>query len=196
MLSQQQSSALLEEYAKGAIWSKHCFAVAQAALRVGSVLNEFRSIDLEFLWSAALLHDIGRYRTHDPIKHGVEGYHLLTKLGHHQEAFVCASHILFGLDAAEAELAGLPARDFIPNSIEEQLIPLVDFMIEFDEPTTLDERFASLRKRNSNNSYFMDRLDRAEHTAKALLVRLNREIGQSIEGIVASNKDRIDADLN
>jgi predicted hydrolase (HD superfamily) len=87
MPSRQESINLLDEYGQGAAWTRHC---------------------LPFLWSAALLHDIGRHVTHDPILHGVEGYKLLSKLAHEKEAHVCASHILYGLSAAEAVHVGLP----------------------------------------------------------------------------------------
>jgi uncharacterized protein len=186
MLSRDQAIHLLNAQGRGATWSKHCFAVANSASRLGRLLEGHRVVDLQFLWSAALLHDIGRYVTHDPIMHGVEGYHLLIRLGYEEEAYVCASHILFGLDAAEAEQFGLPAHDFFPRTIEERLVPLVDFLIEGDRPTSLDHRFASLRKRNVRNDLFLDRLDRAHKTAKSFLIQLNQEVGESVEEFLFS----------
>jgi hypothetical protein len=116
--------------------------------------------------------------------HGVEGYNLLLKLGHEEEAFVCASHILFGLEASEAVQFGLPAQDFIPRTIEERLIPLVDLMIEGVQPTTLDRRFSSLRKRYFENSFLTDRLDRAQQRARSLMIQLSEEIGESVEKVI------------
>jgi putative nucleotidyltransferase with HDIG domain len=185
-LSRDEAMGIMAEYGRGAAWTKHCFAVASAATSVGSALIGHRDIDPDFLWSAALLHDIGRYATHDPVRHGVEGYHLLTRLGHEREAYVCASHILFGLEASEAAWFGLPACDFIPHTAEERLVPLVDFLLENDKPTTLDRRFSSLRERNAGNDFFLSRLDRARERAQAFMLLLNEEIGEPIEGIVAS----------
>jgi hypothetical protein len=54
--------------------------------------------------------------THDPLLHGVEGYKLLSILGHEKEAYICASHILFGLSASEAIHIGLPDHDCPPNN--------------------------------------------------------------------------------
>ena len=61
-------------------------------------------IDLDFrlLKVGALLHDIGRCRTQHPILHGVEGFRLLSSLGHDREAFICASHVLCGMGREEA----------------------------------------------------------------------------------------------
>jgi uncharacterized protein len=184
MLSRDESTGLLAEYGKGAAWVKHCLAVANKASRLAYALEGRFSIDRNYLWSAALLHDIGRCVTHDPIMHGVEGYHLLMKLGHSREASVCISHILFGLDATEAVSFGLPAHDFIPRTIEERLVPLVDLMIEGDQPTTLDRRFSSIRKRYAGNSFLMSRLDRAQQTAMSFMIQISLEIEKSVEKII------------
>ncbi len=184
MLSRDESMCLLAEYGKGATWVKHCLAVAEFASRLGQAIESRYAIDRQYLWSSALLHDIGRYVTHGPIMHGVEGYNLLSKLGHEEEAFVCASHILFGLEASEAVQFGLPAHDFIPRTIEQQIVPLVDLMIEGVQPTTLNLRFSSLRKRYAENRFLMDRLDRAQQTAMSFMIKLGEVIGESIEKVV------------
>jgi len=189
MLSHQQSIRILADYSQEAGWNKHCFAVAHAAAKVGHVLLKKRPIDCSFLWSAALLHDIGRYLTHDPLLHGVEGYKLLSMLGHEKEAHVCASHILFGLNAAEATHLGLPDRDFVPRTVEDKLVPLIDYLIEYDQPTTLNSRFSSLRKRNGGNSFFLNRLGRAYETARLFMTQIEEEIDESIERIVASQEN-------
>jgi hypothetical protein len=110
-------------------------------------------------------------------------------LRHEKEAYVCAAHILFGLNAAEASELGLPARDLVPRTIEEKLVPLVDFLIEFDQPTTLNRRFASLRERNNGNSFFLTRLDRAQVYARLFMKEIEEEIGESVERIVARQKN-------
>jgi uncharacterized protein len=184
MLSRDESIGLLAEYGKGAAWVRHCLAVADSAARLGQVIESRYAIDRQHLWSAALLHDIGRYKTHDPIMHGVEGYNLLLKLGHEEEAFVCASHILFGLEASEAVQFGLPARDFIPRTIEQRIVPLVDLMIEGVQPTTLDRRFSSLRKRYVENSFLMDRLARAQQTAMSFMTQISEAIGEPVEKVI------------
>ena len=186
MLTRKESITLLAEYGQDSNWTKHCFAVADAAAKVGEIVVKKRPIDCSFLWSAALLHDIGRYRTHDPLLHGVEGYKLLSMLNYEKEAYVCASHILFGLNAAEAVNLDLPPCDFVPRTIEEKLVPLVDYLIEYDQPTTLDRRFSFLRERNGGNSFFTNRLDRAQKSARLFMKKIEEEIGESVEGVVAN----------
>jgi uncharacterized protein len=185
MLSRDESIGLLAEYGKRAAWVKHCHAVADSVFRIGHIIESRYAIGRDYLWSAGLLHDIGRCVTHDPIMHGVEGYNLLMKLGHKREASVCVSHILFGLDASEAVQFGLPAHNFFPRTIEERLVPLVDLMIEGDQPTTLDCRFSSLCKRYAENGFLMDRLDRAQQTAMPFMIQISEEIGGSVEKVIA-----------
>ncbi len=175
---------LLHEYGNGQPWVAHCMAVSEVAHFCGEVFGQSHQIDIEFLRTAALLHDIGRYKTHDPILHGVEGYRLLNRLGYAHEAFVCASHILYGLSSGEAAQCGLPRRDFIPSSMEERLVPLIDFLIEFDRPTTLAKRFDSLRAR-SENQFFLEKLASAERIADDYMEHINRKFSVSIEEMAA-----------
>ena len=171
---------LLHEYGNGQPWVAHCLAVSKVAHFCGEVFVQDHRIDVEFLCTAALLHDIGRYETHDPILHGVAGYRLLDSLGYTREAFVCASHILYGLASSDAIKFGLPSRDFIPASIEERLVPLIDYLIEFDRPTTLVQRFASLRVR-AENQFFLERLASAERIAEEFMEYINCKFRVSVE---------------
>ena len=187
MLSRENAIAMLEAAGDGALWTQHCFAVADKAVVIGAALEQHQPLDIRLLWSAALLHDVGRQATQDPVRHGVAGYHLLTATGHAKEARVCASHVLFGLRAAEAVRFGLPDRDFIPESVEEKLVALVDLLIEFDQPTSLTQRFASLRKRNAGNAFFLQRLDRAFAAAEAFKTQIEQILDDSVEGMVAKS---------
>lgn len=184
--SYKEACSLLNEYGNGAPWIQHCFAVSSLATYLSNIFTSRYAVNIEFIRTASLLHDIGRFKTHDPIMHGVEGYKLLAGLGYADEAFICASHILYGLNSSEAEQYGLPRNDFIPTSFEERLIPLVDFLVEHDRPVLLRERFDHLRFRNRNNNEFLLRLDKAEQKAELLMNQLNNEFNISIEALSSS----------
>jgi HD superfamily phosphodiesterase len=89
MFARQQAIAILTERSQGAPRSKHCRAVADSALVIGTTLERHGAVDRSFLWSAALLYDFGRHVSHGPVRHGVEGYELLSASGHQKEARVC-----------------------------------------------------------------------------------------------------------
>jgi hypothetical protein len=98
--------------------------------------------------------------------------------------------VLFGLRAEEAVRFGLPDRDFVPQSMEEKLVALVDYLIEFDRPTTLERRFRSLRRRNAGHTFFLERLGRAFAAARAFMEQIEGLIGTSLEDMPAAGTPR------
>jgi len=184
--SYEEAYDILDKYGNDAPWIKHCLAVSSLANYFANIFATRHPVNIDFIRTAALLHDIGRFKTHHPIMHGVEGYNLLTELGYVKEAFICASHILYGLSSSEAEQYGLPNNDFIPISFEERLIPLVDFLVEHDRPVLLRERFENLRNRNRNNHIFLLKLNKAEQKAESLMDQLNDEFHISMEALSVS----------
>ncbi len=183
MLSFDDALALLENYGKDAAWIRHCRAVSRVAERTAAIISETREIDARLLTVGALLHDIGRYKTQHPIQHGVEGFHLLTSLGHHQEAFICASHVLCGMRREEAVQHGLPDQDFVPTKLEEKLIPLIDSMVEVDKPTTLEERCSSICRRYQGNPAFLRRFEEAADIARSFHQSFQSDFSVSLEDI-------------
>ncbi len=180
-----EALALLDRFGRDAAWVRHCRAVARVAEQAGALIRKHRPIDEEYLRVSALLHDIGRYKTHHPVGHGVEGYRLLMELGHVEEASVCASHILCGLSREEASAHGLPDRDFLPRSLEERLVPMIDSVVELDRPTTLDRRIASIMRRYEGQEWFLERMTVAHARAQTFLAELEREQGISLEQVAA-----------
>jgi uncharacterized protein len=185
MLCYEDALKLLYRYGGEAAWIRHCLAVSSVAQRVGEIIAPRCALDRDYLTIGALLHDIGRYKTHDPILHGVEGYRLLVSLGHDREAFICASHVLCGMPSSEAALYGLPHQDFLPTTIEERLVPLIDGVVEFDRPTTLQQRCESIARRYEGNERFLRRFSEATTKAKEFLAHLVSDFGISLEQIAA-----------
>jgi uncharacterized protein len=184
-LSYDGALKLLHHYGDGSIWLGHCIAVSRLASRYADIFAARYTLDKDFLRTAALLHDIGRYKTHDPILHGLEGYRLLTGLGHHKEAFVCASHILCGLEKDEALQYGFPEQEFMPRTLEERLIPVCDCLVEFDRPTTLAKRVVSIKRRYDWNEHFLQRIETAAERVRNFIDDADREFGISMETIAA-----------
>jgi uncharacterized protein len=116
---------------------EHGKQVAQKALAAAQRVPELKP-DLEFINTAAMLHDIGIFLTNSPdfgcygkhpyICHGILGGELLKKKGHPELALVCERHIGVGIRIADIQHHNLPlpSRDMIPVSIEEQLICYAD----------------------------------------------------------------------
>lgn len=127
----EEGSALL------ALLLTHSEMVARKALAVADASN--LNIDREFVYDAAMLHDIGIFRCDASgiycygdqpyIRHGVIGAELLRDEGVGEAyARVCERHTGAGLTAKEIAETGLPLphMDFLPESLEEKLICYAD----------------------------------------------------------------------
>ncbi len=114
-----------------------------------------REVDVEFVTEAALLHDIGIFATHSPtlgcygqlpyLRHGVVGRDILAAMGLPRHAAVCANHIGVGLSASEiqAQNLPLPAEDFIPATLEEEIIAYADLFFSKNPARLEQERDAA-----------------------------------------------------
>jgi uncharacterized protein len=101
--------------------------VAAVAVRLAGVLRDRgHEVDVELVEVGALLHDLGRARTHG-IDHGVVGGEMARGLGLPEALVrVIERHIGAGIPAEEAAAQGLPARDFLPVTLEERLVAYAD----------------------------------------------------------------------
>lgn len=127
------------------IHSRH---VADEALSVANRHPEL-NLDRDFLYEAAMLHDIGIIRCNAPsiycngpehyICHGIEGGKILRNEGLPRHARVAERHTGTGLtpEAIMKQQLPLPLQDFSPETLEEQVVCYAD---KFYSKTHLDER--------------------------------------------------------
>ena len=122
--------------------------------------------DREFVFQAAMLHDIGVGRTRSPklgctgslpyVLHGVEGRRMLDGLHLERHGLVCERHVGVGISADEAvqQQLNLPQRDMLPLSMEERLICYADkFFSKTDNgrhEKTVEEIVAKLARYGSS----------------------------------------------
>lgn len=109
----------------------HSKAVQKEALRIARKnMRKGISVDIPFLKTSSLLHDIGRSRclpgTKGSVMHGVTGARLLRSEHLLQHAKVAERHIGAGLTPFEAKKLGLPPGNYIPKTIEEKIITHAD----------------------------------------------------------------------
>lgn len=118
----------------------HSQAVQKLALQIAKNIlknpaNKSLCIDLDFIRTASLLHDIGRFKFppgKESIKHGVMGGEILRKekIGD-RYARVCENHTGAGITKAEIVRNNLPLppKDFIPTTNEEKIICYADKLL-------------------------------------------------------------------
>lgn len=95
-------------------------------------------VDAQFVYEAAMLHDIGIVKVDAPgiycegtepyIRHGIMGREMLDGLGLYRHALVCERHTGAGLTVTEIEVQNLPLphRDLTPHSLEEKIVCYAD----------------------------------------------------------------------
>ncbi len=119
---------------------RHSLKVAEKALEIAKKITKMK-VNLNLIEIGALLHDIGRSKTHG-FKHALIGGKVLRERGFPEElARICETHILGGLDKEDAKAVGLPEKDFLPNSIEEKIICLADKHMAGIREVSIEERF-------------------------------------------------------
>lgn len=122
---------------------RHCNAVADLALELAHRHHE--SVDERLVFKGALLHDLGRARSHG-INHGVVGGAMARALDLDEELVrIIERHIGAGLTAAEAETVGLPPRDLLPETLEEKIVAHADNLIAGWKRTSIDAVIADFK---------------------------------------------------
>lgn len=143
------------------IYMVHAGAVADFALGLARKHPELE-LDEAFVYEAAMLHDIGIFLTDAPrihcygseeyLCHGYLGAELLRSIGLERHARVCERHTGTGLTKEVIERNGwnLPVKDFVPETLEEQLICFADKFFSktkfLHEPRTFEQVVESMQK--------------------------------------------------
>lgn len=118
----------------------HCRAVRDCAC-------EYAAHNPEILFSlveqGAMLHDIGRSRTHD-IRHAQCGADLVRSMDLGEDlARIVECHTGAGLTADECTLLGLSPRDCMPRTMEEKIVTHADNLIAGKKRVTIHESIGS-----------------------------------------------------
>lgn len=123
----------------------HSRQVAERAMEVLDAHPEIQA-DRTFIYESAMLHDIGIFLTNAPgigchgihpyICHGILGAEILRAEGLPRHARVAERHTGTGLTQATIKAQGLPlpAMDYSPESIEEQIVCFADKFFSKSHP--------------------------------------------------------------
>ncbi|MCW4046485.1 MAG: TIGR00295 family protein [Candidatus Bathyarchaeota archaeon] len=129
--SREQALQLLRETRCAPAVIRHCEAVAEVALKTAKVLKEkgFK-VDSNLVEIGALLHDIGRAKTHT-VHHAVVGAEIAEAAGLPDAVIsIIKRHVGGGITAEEAEKFGWPKDVYVPMTLEEKIVSYADKLIE------------------------------------------------------------------
>lgn len=107
---------------------KHVCTVTRLALAIAQRCGA----DVDLVRAGALLHDIGRSRTHG-IQHGVVGEDIARSLLLPEPlVLIVRKHVGAGILPEEAAALGLPDRDYMPSTVEEKIVCHADNLVGDD----------------------------------------------------------------
>lgn len=145
--SRKQALQFLRESGCSRNVIKHCKTVAELAVEIAKSCEEKgMKIDLQLVEIGALLHDIGRSRTHS-IHHAVAGAKIAKSLGLSKPIIsIITRHVGGGITAKTAKQLEWPKDVYIPQTLEEKIVSYADKLIEGSNRVPIEktiERFRS-----------------------------------------------------
>jgi uncharacterized protein len=147
----------------------HSIAVADYVYEFGiKLLNKKYDFDLDTAVLGAILHDIGRSKSHN-IDHGIIGSEILLKNNFNEKyAKIAERHIGAGISRKEAEDLNLPKNNYIPKTLEEKVIANADNLVSGHIRVDIGFVIDKFKKRTNNE---------VSNKVYALYLEINKLIG-------------------
>jgi len=119
---------------------RHCEAVAELAVEIAKkCVEKGLNVNLELVEIGALLHDIGRAKTHS-VHHAVTGAQIAKALGLPEPIIsIIKRHVGGGITAQEAKKLGWPKDVYTPQTLEEKIVAYADKLIEGSKRVPIEE---------------------------------------------------------
>lgn len=137
----------------------HCEAVANVAVSIAEkCICNGTDVDIQLVQNGALLHDIGRSKTHG-INHPVEGAKIADSLGLSDKLIsIIKSHLGGGISVYEAKEFGWPDGCYMPRTNEEMIVSYADKLIENDRVIPIEKTIKNLQKELGENHPSIERV--------------------------------------
>ena len=146
---------------------EHSKAVYKKAMVIAA---NFKNADKDLIKKGALLHDIGRSKTHG-ISHAVEGAKIVKQYGYPEEVQnIVGRHIGAGITEEESVKLGLPKKSYIPQTIEEKIVAHADNLLSGTKDVDIDFDIAKWKRK----------IDKPEENIKRL-IELDNELIKAFE---------------
>lgn len=146
---------------------EHSIAVCKKAFKIA---ENFPEANKELIRKGALLHDIGRSRTHG-IQHAVEGREIAREYGYPEDVLnIIERHIGAGITEEEASKLGLFKKSYVPETLEEKIVAHADNLISGTKEVDVDY---VIKK-------WQSRIDEPDDNIKRL-IELDKELIQAFE---------------
>lgn len=149
---------------------RHCKTVAKLAIKMAKILQKKGfNINIELVEIGALLHDVGRSKTHS-VNHAIAGAEIAKSAGLPDVVVrIIERHVGGGIPQDEAERLGWPKRGYVPETWEERIVTYADKLIEGNKRAPIDDAIAKLSKKLGKNHPSITRLRALDKEFQSLL---------------------------
>lgn len=168
--SRKQALQLLHETGCSRNVIKHCKTVAELAVEIARACREKgMNVDLQLVEIGALLHDIGRSKTHS-VHHAVVGAKIAKSLGLPEPIIsIIKRHVGGGITAKEAKRLGWPRDIYIPQTLEEKIVSYADKLIDGSRRVPIERTVAKFRSERRVPPSSITRLKKLHREMSALV---------------------------
>ncbi|MEM3458325.1 MAG: TIGR00295 family protein [Candidatus Bathyarchaeia archaeon] len=127
---------------------RHCKAVAKLAVEIAKACQERGlNVDLELVEIGALLHDIGRAKTHS-VYHAITGAEIAKTLDLPEPVVaIIKRHVGGGITPTEAKKLGWPKDIYVPQTLEEKIVAYADKLIEGSRRVPIERTIENFSKK-------------------------------------------------
>jgi len=153
---------------------RHCETVEKLALKIAEACQrKGLNVNVQLVQIGALLHDIGRSKTHE-VDHIVAGAEIAKTLGL-PNPIICIieRHIGGGIPKEEAENLGLPPKDYIPQTLEEKIVSYADKLVEGSREVPITRTVRNFSKKHGKNHPAIQRILKLQEEFTHLIGDLN-----------------------
>ncbi|MGB9894832.1 MAG: HDIG domain-containing metalloprotein [Thermoproteota archaeon] len=168
--TEEEAEKLLRELNAPEELIAHCKKVTEVSKKLVQKLKERRiHINEQLVIAGAMLHDVGRVKTHG-VEHGVVGANLLREKGFPEElASIAERHVGGGLSKTEAKkLVGVEV-DLAPRTLEEKLVCYADKLVDRDKEVPFEETLNYYKSKFGSNHLSVRRLIKLDKEIKSFL---------------------------
>ena len=157
--SRQEAIKLLIESGCAKNVIEHCKTVAKIALKIARKLEKKGfNPNLKLVEIGALLHDIGRSKTHT-VHHAIVGAKIAKQNGLPEPIIrIIERHVGGGITAQEAKKLGWPVRDYIPKTLEEKIVCYADKLVEGNRQVPVEVTIKKLAEELGENHPAIERI--------------------------------------
>ena len=145
--TREQALQILRESGCSRNVIKHCEAVTELAVEIAKkCIEKGLSVNLEIVEIGALLHDIGRAKTHS-VHHAVAGARIAEALGLPAPiTAIIKRHVGGGITAEEARKLGWPKDVYMPQTLEEKIVAYADKLVEGSKRVPIEKTIEKFSK--------------------------------------------------